>query len=177
VWATPCSIRNSKLVVKLIVRDFHHLVNELWPPLEHAYELQILKHNFSHILILYTQNMLIFFHRASSPIMSSKSRIKKNKISIGAQFGNLNFATIGSSHILLNISSPHFHNGVGFHIQVAGHTICWWQWIGSPSISKMVWKFQVHWNGPSNDVNIKNTNQCPCWRAWVSILVSLQYWA
>lgn len=41
VGNTPKPTRASKMSVKLIVRDAHRLVNELWSPLEQTKELQI----------------------------------------------------------------------------------------------------------------------------------------
>lgn len=75
-----------KIGIEAYMKDTHHRVNALWPPIELAYEFQVENSQFSHMCI---PNICILFFKLPHPYRHPN--LGKETFSPDAQLKNLNF--------------------------------------------------------------------------------------
>ena len=86
----------SNLTIKLVLNDTHHPLNELWPPLEKAYELQIWNSDCKHMYIqIYWRT-----HTSFKPNLEN--------ISLAPPSWELQLANVRSSQILFETRRSSF---------------------------------------------------------------------
>ena len=96
-----CFNLSSKLAFKSIMRDIHHPVNELWPPLGQPYKIQIMTYVQSIYPSIYNTNVIYIVHSHSSNHPNSKE-----ENIIFTSYPTFNFVVFESSHILLKQTNP-----------------------------------------------------------------------
>lgn len=119
VWPTPQRKHDLKMEFKFTMRDNHPLVNELWPILEEACELQIRKFKILHVCIPISCTIMI---PGPHPPCHSKTKQNKTICWLATPIWKIHFCNLWTfSRFFFGIESflfpPHYYE-IGFYRQL-----------------------------------------------------------
>ena len=99
------------------------------------------------ILICVVQICIVFFcfyQGSMSILLYKRRRIVAPSLKLHIYY-SLIFSNLVKMKIFIFLD---LHNNINFHMQVAEHRIWLVRWIELPPTSRVVWRFQFHWNAP-----------------------------
>ena len=94
-------------------------------------------------------SIFCFYQGSMSTLLYSFKLLKRRRIVAPSLKLHIYYCLIFSNLVKMKIFIfLDLHNNINFHMQVAEHRIWLVRWIELPPTSRVVWRFQFHWNAP-----------------------------
>ena len=103
----------------------------------------------SHMCSPNMYSIFCFYQGSMSILLYNFKLLKRRRIVAPSLKLHIYYCLIFSNLVKMKIFIfLDLHNNINFHMQVAEHRIWLVRWIELPPTSRVVWRFQFHWNAP-----------------------------